>query len=135
MPIQWDENLAIGVPAIDGQHRELFARVATFEGALERRDATEIARTLSFLRDYAFVHFAQEEQLMRGAAYPRLDAHRASHAAFVDRLSSLAREHEATGPSALLGLRARNWIVVWLLDHVGIDDVAVGRHLRARAAP
>jgi hemerythrin len=134
VPIDWNDSFAIGVPVIDAQHRELFARVASFEAALERGDAQAIARTFGFLREYALVHFAQEERLIHEARYPREDEHKEKHAQFVERLAALVREHETSGATAFLGLRTRNWITVWLLDHVAGDDQAVGRFIRSRAA-
>ncbi|HSD18554.1 MAG TPA: bacteriohemerythrin [Anaeromyxobacter sp.] len=134
MPVSWNRSLEIGVPEIDHQHRELFARLGGFDDALARGDRADIAATFAFLRDYALVHFEREERLMREAEYPRLEAHQALHQGFVARLQALSREHELQGPSALLRLRARNWIVVWLTDHVGGEDVALGRHLTSRAA-
>jgi hemerythrin len=130
--VAWSENLRIGVPAVDAQHRELFSRVATFETALGRGDARRIDEAFAFLREYALVHFACEEQLMRDAAYPALDEHRAAHLQFAERLAALVRDREGGAAGAFLGLRARNWIVVWLLDHVAGTDQALGRYLRAR---
>jgi hemerythrin len=134
MPVSWSPSLEIGVPEIDHQHRELFARLGGFDDALGRGDSAEIAATFAFLRDYALVHFEHEERLMRAAEYPRFEAHRALHEGFVARLQTLSREHDVQGPSALLRLRARNWIVVWLTDHVGGEDLALGRHVASRAA-
>ncbi len=134
MPVEWNESLAIGVGVVDRQHRELFARAAEFEAALERSDALAIASTFDFLRSYAVIHFAEEERLMREAAFPGFEEHLAQHRDFTTRLDALVREHREKGPGAFLGLRARNWIVVWLLDHIGVVDQDVGRHLRAHVA-
>jgi hemerythrin len=130
--VQWEKRLEIGVPEIDAQHRELFARVQGFDVALAKGDHVQIARTFAFLREYALVHFAQEERLMREARYPHAEEHREKHAQFVERLGALVREHEAAGATAFLGLRARNWITVWLLDHVAGEDQAMGRFVRSR---
>jgi hemerythrin len=132
VPIDWNDSLAIGVPSIDAQHRELFARVASFEAALDLGEPQAAARTFGFLREYALVHFAQEERLMGEARYPQEREHRESHARFVERLGTLVREHERDGASAFLGLRTRNWITVWLLDHVAGEDQAMGRFVRSR---
>jgi hemerythrin len=129
--VHWNESLAIGVASIDAQHRELFDRVTRFEEALERSDATAIADAFDFLRSYAAVHFADEEKLMREGGFPAQEEHRAEHREFTTRLDALVREHREKGASAFLGLRARNWIVVWLLDHVGVRDQTLGRHLLA----
>ena len=131
MSVYWNEGLAIGVASIDAQHRELFDGVARFEAALERSDATAVSDAFDFLRSYAAIHFADEEQLMREGGFPAQEAHRAEHRDFTARLDALVREHREKGTSAFLGLRTRNWIVVWLLDHVGVRDQALGRHLLA----
>jgi hemerythrin len=134
VPVEWNESLRIGVAVVDAQHRELFSRVAAFESALERGDRRRIDETFAFLREYALVHFACEEELMRDAAYPSLEDHRAAHLQFGERLAALVRDREAGAASAFLELRARNWIVVWLLDHVAGTDQALGRYLRGRNA-
>ncbi len=131
MASHWNERLAIGVPEIDAQHQELFERVERFEESLRRREAPDVTSTFEFLRSYAAVHFASEERLMRETRYPDLEAHVAEHREYVARLDALVRDHEARGPVAFAGLKARNWILVWLLDHVAGRDQALGKHLRA----
>jgi hemerythrin len=132
--IAWETRLAIGVPEIDAQHRELFSRLAGFDDALTRGDRVAIGQTFAFLREYALVHFETEERLMTASRFPGLAAHRVLHRGFVERLQALAEDYAANGAHALLRLRARNWVVVWLMDHVGREDVAIGRHIRSSAA-
>ncbi len=131
MPSHWNERLAIGVPEIDAQHQELFERIERFEESLHRRGPLDLTSTFDFLRDYAAVHFATEERLMRETAYPDVEEHVAQHNDYIARLDALVRDHEARGPIAFAGLKARNWILVWLLDHVAGRDQALGKHLRA----
>jgi hemerythrin len=132
--VVWESRLEIGVPEIDAQHRELFARVAGFDDALASGDRPAIARTFAFLREYALVHFETEERLMAATLFPGREAHRVLHRGFVERLRALSEDYAANGAHALLRLRARNWVVVWLVDHVGREDVALGRHVHASAA-
>ncbi len=132
--IAWETRLAIGVPEIDAQHRELFSRLAGFDEALARGDRAAIGQTFAFLREYALIHFETEERLMTRSGFPGLAAHRVLHRGFVERLQALAEDYATNGAHALLRLRARNWVVVWLMDHVGREDVAIGRHIRSSAA-
>jgi len=133
--VGWRQDLAIGVASIDAQHRELFARIAAFEVALEHAEPIAVSETFGFLRAYAATHFADEEALMRETAYPGLEDHVAQHREFAARLDALVRDLQESGRRAFVGLRAKNWITVWLLDHVGVTDQALGAHLRvARGA-
>jgi hemerythrin len=132
--VQWEKRLEIGVPEIDAQHRELFARVQGFDVALAKGDHVQIARTFAFLREYALVHFAAEEKLMRESSYSRLDVQREQHAKFTERLAELSREHEKNGASFLFRKRAENWILLWLVEHVGTEDARLGFHLLTRSA-
>lgn len=130
MPVEWSSRIEIGVPEIDAQHRELFGRLAAFDEALRRGDPETLSATFAFLRDYAAVHFAAEEGVMLAARYPRLDEQRRLHAEFMGRVGALADELARAGPSAFLGLRTRNWITLWLHDHVGEEDVRLGLFLK-----
>jgi hemerythrin len=132
--VQWEKRLEIGVPEIDAQHRELFARVGGFDAALARGDRAAIQATFAFLREYALVHFETEERLMREMGYPRLEIQRELHAKFTGRLQELSRDHEAQGSTFLLRKRTENWILVWLVDHVGGEDAELGRYMLARSA-
>lgn len=134
MLVQWEKRLEIGVAEIDGQHRELFARVAGFDTALARGEKADIQSTFAFLREYALVHFETEERIMRGMGYPRLAIQQDLHAKFVERLQELSREFEKQGASFMLRKRTENWILVWLVDHVGGEDALLGRWVATRSA-
>ncbi len=129
----WNEGLSVGVPDIDAQHRELFERVARLEDALGRGDRGELRHLLEFLRDYALLHFDTEEREM-AAGFPRCEQHRAAHRGFLERYLLLWKAFEHEGTTALLTLRVRNWIDLWLRDHVRGEDQALGAWLAGRRA-
>jgi hemerythrin len=134
MALHWTSALSVGVPALDDQHRELFRRVDRLLDAMLRNDRTEAARLLLFLREYAIVHFAAEEQLMWETGYPDATRHSAEHQSFSATLRSLDadfREHGATAP---LVLQLERHAVGWLRDHVYFTDVALGRWVKTHRA-
>jgi hemerythrin len=65
MVIEWSEQYATGVAAIDGQHRHLFALVNDLERRLKRgAPIAELNGVVEALATYAGEHFACEEDLM-----------------------------------------------------------------------
>lgn len=138
MSLRWEPALAIGVAAVDDQHRELFRQVNLLLAALrEGRSAGEVGRLLEFLGRYAVEHFAAEERLMRQAGYPALEPHRREHVDFVQAFQDLCRTYLAQGPRPEVLVRLHVWIGSWLRRHVGQTDQALGRYLAGadRQAP
>jgi hemerythrin len=132
MSLRWDQRLAIGVPAVDDQHRELFRQVNLLLAALgDDRSAAEVGRLLEFLGRYVVEHFAAEERLMREAGYPELEPHRHEHVDFVQAYQELCRSYLAQGPRPAVVVRLNVWLCSWLRRHVGLTDQALGRWLGA----
>lgn len=130
MAISWDPSLAVGVPAIDRQHVELFDRLdRLLEAARAGRSAAEVGRLLGFLEDYVVTHFGAEEGLMEARGYPELAAHRAEHARFADDLAALLREFLDDGATTLLVVHVNARVTAWLREHIYRADQALGRFL------
>jgi hemerythrin len=129
MALVWSSALALGVPEMDGQHRELFRRLERLEDAILAHDRTEAPRLLTFLRDHVREHFAGEEALMRTFGYPELEPHVEEHRAFAREIENLERtEH---GNTAALVLRLDLDVTGWVRDHIYGSDVALARFLAA----
>jgi hemerythrin len=130
MALRWNSTLSIGVPEIDRHHQELFERIDAFEDAVLSRDRASAARTLAFLREYARLHFAAEEALMRAVGYPARLAHEAEHARFFATVEALAEALAETGPTAAIVHRVHREIGAWVPEHVYSTDQALGWYLR-----
>lgn len=129
--IEWSPDLSVGIEEIDAQHRELFRRAARFAEGLEGRTRDEVDGLLGYLRHYASVHFAAEEEWMRLTGYPASRLHRAEHERFLRELLSLSGEHARRGT----GLRSQavaDWLRRWLTAHLGTHDAALSDFLRER---
>ena len=129
--LQWTSALSVGVPEIDSQHRELFARVDRLVEAVLHQDRQEAIRLLGFLREYAVVHFAAEERLMEQSGYAALDAHLVEHRRFTATLRVFEADYRQHGPTADLIYRLQREAVDWLRDHVLSTDMALGRWVLA----
>lgn len=132
MAPQWSPALAVGVEAIDEQHRELFRRAGELVLALKEGRRTDVGALVEYLGDYADRHFVAEEGLMEAAGYPELPGHRAQHADFRRELARLVGDYERKGATPLVTLTLHNWLSDWLRQHVSTSDVAAGAWMAGR---
>jgi len=137
MAVRWSPRLAVGVPEIDAQHRELFARVDALLAAMsEGRGRQHLRETFAFLEDYFVEHFRDEVALMRATRYPLAEHHQGLHERFQAELRTLAGEVTAEEtPSPLTVVRTGSLCVEWLRNHIGTSDRDFGLYLASREGP
>jgi hemerythrin len=129
--LSWREEFAVGVAAIDQQHRRLIEMLATFYEALSAGDAREaLGELLRGLLDYTRYHFSTEERLMEDAAYALRDAHHAQHEVFLAKVTEM--QQRFSQGQLILSLEATGFIRDWLSHHILVIDKELGRYLRAR---
>lgn len=123
MNLVWRNEMEIGNPQIDNDHRCIIGLMNTVELAL-RAHPEEVHASLGQLHEYTVEHFRREEQIQREIGYPGLAAHRASHAELAARVGDI-RHHivmaldESDGEQlARLVERLR----AWLIEHIAHDD-------------
>ena len=123
----WTDELLTGIEEIDHQHQVLFDCLARLQESVtsdERWSATHYA--LIELADFAHIHFAVEEALLRLHGYPLLSAHIAEHQSFVRELGSLKDKSLRTDVSDEMV----QFLKKWLVDHIGKTDHQYVPHLR-----
>ena len=136
MAITFDESLVMGVPQLDREHRELFARLDALLEAIRRGSSRdEVAHTLAFLGEYAVKHFAGEEQLMLDVGFPGHAKHRDEHLSFTREFAGLEEEHRRDGATTSLVVRVNVWLTGWLRDHIYRTDRELGEFVKARPRP
>jgi hemerythrin len=129
--LQWTSALSVGVPEIDAQHRELFARVDRLLDAVLRRDRAAAIQLMAFLREYTVVHFAAEEQLMEQSGFREMEAHLLEHRRFTAALRILEADYRAEGATADVVYRLEREAVDWLRNHVLSTDQLLARWVLA----
>jgi hemerythrin len=130
----WTDELAVGVEAIDQQHRQICEAIASLREGMKSHELWRVPGVLQALQRYADVHFTTEEAEMARTDYPGLDAHHAAHAQFgAELLKHKACLDDAMTASAVLELST--WLADWIREHIRGLDGAMGRFLRARQAP
>jgi hemerythrin len=133
MAVQWTADLAVGVPQIDGQHRELFKKLNDLLEACQQRQGKEMVGTvLGFLGRYVVEHFQAEEALMASVQYPALVTHRGHHKSFLKSFGDLQKAFTAEGPGPHIVIQTNQVVLQWLNGHIRTIDKAFGEFLTSR---
>ncbi|MBK8174290.1 MAG: hemerythrin family protein [Rhodospirillales bacterium] len=121
--LHWRENLSVGVPAIDKDHRQLIDALNQLHVSVVLADnPAVIVEAMSALVHAEIEHFRREEALMRMANYPGLAAHSDIHRQMAKR----AGDMEASFRKQLHLRRLHTFcggVADWLLLHVLQEDV------------
>ncbi len=121
---------ALGVPAVDRQHRVIAERWRLLARAGAEGDGARVRTNLWFLRAYFAEHFATEEAIMAEAGYPGLPRHARLHADLLVRLEALQVAHTAgTDP---WGRGEFACLLDWVRTHIDEQDALMGRFLQAQ---
>jgi hemerythrin len=135
MPVAFPEELAIGIQAVDDDHRALYGAINRLHAAMREYDLSEVSRLADYLLIYSTEHFAREERLMIEAGYPGFPEHLARHGEFVKDLRRWGERIAGQGPTPAIVVDLSQWITGWLGDHIRKVDGQMARFLRARLTP
>ncbi|CAK0745680.1 putative two-component system response regulator [Gammaproteobacteria bacterium] len=118
----WGDQYALGIDAIDRQHKMLFCLVDRLEVVLRERQAVlEICKVLRELESYVYIHFSDEEWLMLENNYKDYKTHRKQHEDFEKRVTgfwkTLRDNPFLTGTNLITFLRK------WLIGHIMKEDM------------
>jgi len=129
-PIIWDRRLATGHDELDAQHRTLIDTFNRIEAAVGRPEGNrdELEGILTFLRDYAMLHFELEQELMVRHRYPLEAEHRLRHADLAGEMETILdgfrRGTKGVDPGIL------DYLDAWLQHHIREEDVPLADFLR-----
>ena len=128
---EWDDSIALGIPAIDEQHKALFSWINTLNEAIKSGDGSEaVGEVIWKLITYVTEHFSAEERLMLSCGYPGMAAHRKEHDQFVSRLQEIQVNfidgHE-------MSVNVLTFMVDWLVCHIKGTDVRYSRFIQEQA--
>ncbi len=117
--MKWNSSLAIGIEAIDNQHKQIFEHLLALENSVAKRDPWHIVRfLLSQLADYMKFHLAVEEAMLEIVRYPQHADHCQAHAKIMDQIAELEKQLQKTGSESELV----NFFEDWFIRHVLSDD-------------
>lgn len=119
--MQWEEQYALGIKAIDEQHKKLFVMInELFDALRESRGNEVVGEIIKGFLDYTAEHFALEEEYMQKCAYPAYDEHKQVHDDCVVKINDLLKMH--ISGKVHLSIVTFNFMKDWLINHVlGMD--------------
>ncbi len=137
--MQWTEEFSIGIAEIDQQHMILVDCITLIEDAVGSQARwSAVHASLGRLADFARIHFAVEESLMRILEYPEHEQHTEQHRRFSYELMALQEKSlKADVSGEMVGFLGK-----WLREHIDTSDrhyaeyvAEVNRERRAARKP
>lgn len=135
MYIQWKNEYCIGVPRVDEQHQQLISLInALYQKIGPDTKPQDVWGLLDGFNRYADTHFSTEERIARDSNVPidDLNAHKARHESYRDRMVSFRRDLENNDKRAPVQLMA--YLSTWWLSHILVEDMELGRLIRLEDA-
>lgn len=132
MKVEFDNSLVTGNEMIDGQHKELIAKIDKLVTCCqEGGEKMQAIKMLDYLAEYTDFHFSAEEKLQEEVSYPAIEGHKAKHEDFkkaVDELHEMLVEEE--GPTDAFVAAVEKNVVNWLFDHIKNMDQALAAYIQ-----
>jgi hemerythrin-like metal-binding protein len=115
----WKDSFAIGIEAIDQQHKGFLEYLNECYLQTSRNSSAEIDQHLhEELKDYAATHFRFEEELLQSKGYPNLESHVRQHKYFESQVAELdaAKAGGKTRTTESLFVFLRDWFLCHILE-------------------
>lgn len=126
--MDWREDYSVGISEIDGQHQILIDCITLLEKAVSRQERwSAMHAAVVQLSDFARIHFAVEESLMRIHGYSGLADHIDEHRKFSSELKKL--QEKALKVDVTREMIA--FLHEWLHEHIMTRDKDYAFHLRS----
>jgi hemerythrin len=135
MPLmKWSENLHVGIPRVDEQHKRLVQMVNDLYDALQEHCTKEvIGFTLDELLAYTQNHFAMEEEYFDKFGYLDAAKHKDEHLALTEEVRGLISLYKLSEGDAV-GVPLLEFLKKWLYNHILISDKKYAPFLKACGA-
>ncbi|SNZ06882.1 hemerythrin [Persephonella hydrogeniphila] len=131
--IEWSEELELGIPEIDNQHKRLVEMLNEFYTELEEGHQSEaVEHFLKNLEDYLNYHLDYEEKFMEEIGFPQLENHKKTHDMFKKLYAEEKNRYLEGDTKALRELVA--FAFSWLFSHIMKTDKKYAEFLKEKGA-
>jgi hemerythrin len=124
----WNDNMSVGIPSIDEQHKKLVGMLNELSDAMKvGKDKEVLGPILDGLINYTATHFKYEEDLFDKTRYPEAFVHKREHEALVKQVLDIQSKYKA-GAFAL-SIEVGDFLKKWLTNQILGTDKKYGPHL------
>ena len=129
--VTWTESLAIGIPLIDMQHKQLLDQLDALADALKsNKGGHELQSILRFLDMYVNQHFGYEANCMHRNHCPVAQLNDNAHELFRKKLQGVREDIEQKGASTRSALRVQQELSSWFVSHIQMIDVRLKKSMQ-----
>jgi hemerythrin len=123
----WRDDLSVGHPDIDNDHKRLIAIINDFQNTISKWPPERVIHeALIGLHDYSLQHFQREEAIQAACAYPFAAEHAKEHAELLAAVTAEARSLfvQKTKPITAESLQfITDLLKHWLINHIIKSDL------------
>ena len=128
----WSSALEVGNILIDSQHQEIITAVNNlFYAHQQHKGRFEVESTMTFLINYTFNHFEEEEELQMRYNYPDHLNHKQIHTDFKNKAKHLRDILLTNGPTDEMICEICHTIGKWIVNHIKVEDVKLVAHIKS----
>jgi hemerythrin len=121
--IRWGEDLSVGHPLLDEQHRAIFDLLSEAQDLWRRGEGVpRLGPLLSRLGKLLEKHFPEEEAVLTASGYPKLQEHAAEHQMALTELREICSRFKGGADAAGL---APGWMVLEFILRMAVGHVLV----------
>lgn len=118
--IEWNDNIAIGHPVIDRDHRVLLGLINQITVKQNADDQLAVRFVLDELVSYTFGHFEREEMLMKESGYPDIERHKSIHELMFSEVQRFVSNYDDSNGDISTDLVP--FLKRWLTTHIMQTD-------------
>jgi len=122
--IAWTDDLSVGNPLLDGQHKRLISMINTL--GRKSLSVDELGEVIFGLLEYAAVHFRDEEVYIKEMAPDIVAEHFESHTAFISTAYRFVNRFKR-GEALELRDPVYEFLCDWLIHHIREEDSQYNR--------
>ena len=119
--IRWTDELSLGIPEIDAEHRELVELINGLHDVMRvGADYVQVVELLGEIYGRIAEHFTAEEELMQDLHFPGYAEHKEDHETLLEDLRDIMDEVEEDGSFDAAHLSSD--LNRWFSDHFRTHD-------------
>ena len=122
----WKESYKIGNELVDAQHKELFERTGKLIAIIDKGGASpkkqECIDAILYLKNYALIHFATEEEFQDDIGYGSSEIHKLIHRYFAETVLDWEQRMIDADFSVPSIKEFCGFLIMWLTYHVAGAD-------------